>query len=64
MSEQVTVTVIVARGCVDVGGDESFEREGRAASLAHTRRYRPGEKFGLPAVEAARLQKLGVVTLA
>ena len=64
MSEQATVIAIVVRGCVDVGGDENFQQRGRAASLAHTRRYYPGQAITLPVDEATRLQKLGVVTLA
>ena len=62
MSEQAIV--IVVRGCVDVGGDENFQQKGRAASLAFTRRYYPGQEITLPTAEAVRLQKLGVVTLA
>jgi len=57
------VTAIVIRGCVDVpdGCVENFERKGRTAALAHTRRYYPGELVSLPSDEIARLISLGVL---
>jgi hypothetical protein len=54
---------LVLRGVVEVGpvDGENLSRSGRAAALAHTRRFYPGQIVTLPVAEAARLVKLGVL---
>ena len=57
------VNVVVVRGVVEVGdeaGDKSHER-GRSTALPRLRRYGGGKVVALPSLEAARLQKLGIV---
>ena len=57
------VNVVVVRGVVEVGdeaGDKSHER-GRSTALPRLRRYGVGKVVALPSLEAARLQKLGIV---
>jgi hypothetical protein len=63
MSEREQI-VLVQRGVLEVGNvdGEDLSRNGRAAALAHTRRFYPGQVVtGLPAAEVARLIKLGVL---
>ena len=58
---------LVLRGIVEVGpvDGEDLSRSGRAAALAHTRRFYPGQVIAcLPVAEFLRLQKLGIVKAA
>jgi hypothetical protein len=56
---------LVLRGIVEVGPVDGADlsRSGRAASLAHTRRFYPGQVVTLPAAEFARLERLGLVAV-
>jgi hypothetical protein len=57
------VTCVVLRGVVEIGdelGDKAHER-GRSTALPRLRRYGVGQVVILPSLEAARLQRLGIV---
>ncbi len=57
------VTCVVLRGVLEIGdeiGDDSARR-GRSTALPRLHRYGVGQVVTLPSIEAARLQKLGIV---